>query len=370
LNGPSKEVSPQASDASSLEANLEPAARFGPRLILTFVRNLALQDYAIMGLAGFLTAKAFFQVHGPEAHLVREQTLGLFTAVFVTILVTRGELLREGQLRSVLYRVGTLGSMIGSYIALRPLLHALNPPLLDLHLLAIDRALFGMTPSAWLDRFVTPSSVEWFAFFYYSYYALLAAYLFGTLLFDDGRRRYELLLGTALVAAIGHAGYTFVPGVGPYDCPGLTFQHALVGGVWWGRVEAAVTSAGAQLDIFPSLHTGFSLSCALHAIRYRRETPFVWVWRPTCFFVANIIIATVFLRWHYGIDLIAGGVLAFGSQRVAIYAWQNEGSRTARTGKQPVWEPVLPSDMDPEDRRWLMIVTLVQVAALGLLLLG
>jgi hypothetical protein len=328
-----------------------------------------LQDYAILGLAGFLMAKAFLQVHGPEAHLVRELTSALFGAAFITLLVTRGELLPEGQLRSALYRVGTLGSMIGSYLALRPLLHALNPTLLDRRLLAIDGVLFGMTPSAWLDRFVMPASVEWFAFFYYLYYALLAGYLFGTLLFDDGRRRYELMLGAALVAAIGHAGYTFVPGVGPYDCPGLTFQHALVGGVWWGRVESAVTSAGAQLDIFPSLHTGFSLLCCLHAIRYRRENPFSWIWRPTCFFVANIIIATVFLRWHYGIDLIAGGLLAFCSQRVAIFAWSREASRSER-GKQPVWEPVLPLDMDPADRRWLMVVTLMQVAALSLLLLG
>ncbi|HEX4351425.1 MAG TPA: phosphatase PAP2 family protein [Polyangiales bacterium] len=367
MNGPSKQaVSPaRESEASSFA----PARARG--LLATFARNLALQDYAILGLSGFLAGKALFQVHGDEAPFVRSETLALFGVAFITLFVTRGELIGKGQLRSVLYRVGSLGSMIGSYLGLRPLLHALHPVLVDQRLLAIDQVLFfGKTPSSWLDRFVTPASVEWFAFFYFSYYALLGGYLFGTLLFDEGRRRYEMMLGAGLVAAIGHAGYTFVPGIGPYACPGLTFQHALVGGVWWGRVEAAVTSAGAMLDIFPSLHTGFSLLTGLHAFRYRHESPLNWVWRPTLFFVANIIVATVFLRWHYGIDLIAGAALACGSYRLACYAWKWEAARGIEDDRQPVWEPVLPLDMDRYDRRWLMVITLMQVVALTLLLIG
>jgi membrane-associated phospholipid phosphatase len=259
----------------------------------------------------------------------------------------------------MVYRLGMLVTVAGSYFILRPLLPALHPVLLDVQLLHIDEHFFGKTPSAWLDAFVTPKSVEWFAFFYYSYYAVLATHAIGTLLFDDGQRRYELLLAAALVASIGHAGYTFVPGAGPYACAQLTFVHSLTGGIWWNRVLTTVTSAGAGLDIFPSLHTGFSSVVALHAFRHRGSAPYRFTFLPTGFVVANIIIATVFLRWHYGVDLIAGGLLAFGAQQVAIRAWRSEGLRGVEDDRQAVWEAVLPTDMAISDRRFITGVILI-----------
>jgi membrane-associated phospholipid phosphatase len=330
-------------------------------------RNLALQDYAVIGLAGFLAAMAWLRAQGPDAQLVRTETLTLLGVASLMLIVTRGGLIATGALRAMTYRGGMLGVMLVSYLVLRLLLPALHPALLDAKLVAIDETLFGKTPSAWLDPFVTPSSVEWFAFFYYSHYWLLASYLIGTLLFDVGRRRYELLLGLALVAAVGHAVYVFVPGVGPYACANLSFSHALTGGVWWRRVQTAVASAGAGLDIFPSMHTGFSVLLALHAFRYRREPPFNWSWLPTCFCVANIVIATVFLRWHYGVDLIAGALLALGGYRLAIYSWRREGSRVACGDGQAAWEAVLPIGMDLDDRRWLIGIFVIQVMALAAL---
>jgi membrane-associated phospholipid phosphatase len=338
------------------------------RYVGTLLTNLTLQDAAVLGLNGFLCWKAAFAIDGAGAETVREQLFVLFTVAIASVLAVRGELLEPGPLRASFYRVGTLGSMIGTYLTLRALLPALHPELLDARLVAIDRVLFGQTPAIWLDRFANPHTVEWFAFFYYSYYWILGGYLIGTLLFDDGRRRYELLLGAALVAAVGHAGYTFVPGVGPWAYSELTFQHQLSGGPWWGRVLDAVTSAGAQLDIFPSLHTGFSLLCGLHAFRYRNERPFSYVWLATLFAVLNIIIATVFLRWHYGIDLIAGGLLAFTAHRTAITVWRWEGRREIERGVQAVWEPILPPHLTRPDQLRAAGVLLAQIAMMALFL--
>jgi membrane-associated phospholipid phosphatase len=258
-------------------------------------------------------------------------------------------------------------SIGGSYFALAPLLPALNSRLVDGELLRIDNLLFGATPAMWLQPFVSPTSVEWFAFFYYSYYALLGLFVVGTLLFDSGQRRYELLLSTALVFSIGHIGYTFVPGAGPYACPELHFERALVGGIWWDRVESAVKAAGAQYDIFPSLHTGVSVLMGLHALRYRHTAPFRWCWRLTSFWVANIVISTVFLRWHYGIDLIAGMALAYGAQRIARAFWPSEGARET-SGLQLVWEPVLPKSLSLADAKWITGVFGLQLFACVLLL--
>jgi membrane-associated phospholipid phosphatase len=352
------------SPARRLVAWHSATARFGA----TLLANLTLQDLAVVGLNTFLCWKATFDIGGPEARFVRLQLFGLLALVIVSVVCVRGELLKPGPLRASIYRVGTLGSMIGSYLTLRALLPALHPHLLDARLVAIDRALFGETPAVWLDAFTNRASVEWFAFFYYSYYWLLGGFLFGTLVFDDGRRRYELLLGAGLIAAVGHAGYTFVPGVGPWAYPELSFVHPLEGGRWWGRVLAAVTSAGAQLDIFPSLHTGFSLLCGLHALRYRRERPYRYLWFMTLFAVLNVIIATLFLRWHYGVDVVAGALLAFAAYRTAIATWRWEGRREIERGLQPVWEPVLPADLKGPDRLLVSGIFVIQVTMIGLLM--
>jgi hypothetical protein len=337
--------------------------------VTTLATNLTLQDLAVLGLNGFLCWKALFAIEGgPGAEPVREQLLVLFTLALASVVAVRGELLEPGPLRASFYRVGTLGSMIGTYLTLRALLPALHPELLDARLLALDRALFGETPAVWLDAFANRHSVEWFAFFYYSYYFILGSHLIGTLLFDDGRRRYELLLGAALVAAVGHAGYTFVPGVGPWAYAGLSFQHTLEGGQWWARVLNAVTSAGAQLDIFPSLHTGFSVLVGLHALRYRRESPFRYTWLLTWFAVLNIVIATVFLRWHYAIDLLAGGLLAFTAHRTAITVWRWEGRREIERGVQAVYEPILSPELVGRKRLRASGVLTIQIAMMALFL--
>jgi PAP2 superfamily len=339
----------------------------GLHVIAHTASNLALQDWAIVALHGVLTLAAWLLASGPQAASVRFEITALSSAVALMLVLTRGELVAAGPGRAISYRLGMLTATLCSYLVLRQLLPALHPILVDTKLLALDTRLFGQTPAAWLDRFVTPTSVEWFAFFYYLHYALIASYVIGTLVFDHGRRHYELLLSTALLAAIGHSLYMLVPGAGPYAEPSLSFAHALRGGIWWGRVNAAVSGAGAGLDIFPSMHTGLSLLIALHAVRHRREPPISWIWLPTCFIVANIIVATVFLRWHYGIDVIVGALLAIATYRFAVHAWRWE---CARGERQAVWEPVLPRDMDVNDRRWLTGVTLIQLAVVAALLMG
>lgn len=337
------------------------------RWLVHTARNLALQDAFMLAYHGYLWVLATSSARGPLAPSVRLQASWLLVLALGFVALTRGELLPRGPLRAFAYRAGMFGGMLAPYFLLRPLLQALEPRVLDAELLALDRALFGGTPAEWLDAFVSAQSVEWFSFFYYSYYALLALVLCGSLLFDTGRRCYELLLAAVIVICVGHIGYTWVPGVGPYAWPELAFEHALVGGPWWHRVKDAVSAAGAQLDIFPSLHTGLSLCVGLHVLRHRDRLPFSLVWPVTTFFVANIVVATVFLRWHYAVDLVAGAALAIVAQRVAIAAWRYESSREEYGGgRQPAWERLAPTTLDEEGARvvgWLMVICLSALVA-------
>ena len=58
-------------------------------------------------------------------------------------------------------------------------------------------------------------------------------------------------------------------------------------------------------DCFPSLYTAISVIVTIYAYRYRRWL--FWIMFPFC---TGIVMATIYLRYHYVIDVIAGLMLA------------------------------------------------------------
>lgn len=145
------------------------------------------------------------------------------------------------------------------------------------------------------------------------------------------------MAGALLIVACGHVLYTIIPGAGPVAT--IAFEQPLQGGFWWSQVELTVATAGAQLDIFPSLHTAYPVYFALHAFAYRRTQPFRWLWPILAFVAANIMIATMFLRWHWFIDVAAGLLLAFAARRFALALAEREEQRGGpNDSRQPVWE--------------------------------
>ena len=62
----------------------------------------------------------------------------------------------------------------------------------------------------------------------------------------------------------------------------------------------------------------------LFSFRNRDQLPFRYTWPVLTFFAANIIGATMFLRWHYVIDVLAGFTLATVAAVIApkITRWE------------------------------------------------
>jgi membrane-associated phospholipid phosphatase len=113
-----------------------------------------------------------------------------------------------------------------------------------------------------------------------------------------------------LVFCTGHLVYMLVPGWGPYHHLADRFQHPLEGGLFWHLVRATVDGAGAQKDIFPSLHTAGPTFFAIFSFMHRKSFPYRYTWPFVAFAATQIIIATMFLRWHYVVDIAAGLTLA------------------------------------------------------------
>ena len=305
----------------------------------SFLRTLAIQDWVVLF---YLCALLFavLQGSGPRRQTAILCVLADLAAFSAILALTRGGVL-SGVVRTGLYRIGFVVGILGSFFQLQYILPTASPRLVDAQLYAFDLRVFGLEPAEAWDRFVTPATTEWFSFFYFGYFGLLASYVFSfMLLVRRGHPLSEISLGIAMVFCTGHLLYMVVPGHGPYEFLAAKFQHDLEGPRWWRLVADAVSSVdgGARTDIFPSLHTATPTFLWVFAARNRQHRILKWVWAPTLFFASQIVLATMFLRWHYLVDVCAGLVLGLGTGLSVRHIVRWESARRAALGVGEVWD--------------------------------
>ncbi|HMA95819.1 MAG TPA: phosphatase PAP2 family protein, partial [Polyangiaceae bacterium] len=236
------------------------------------------------------------------------------------------------------YRVAIHGTVQTSYFFFLTFLPLVNPRSLDRSLFELDLWLFGFEPSLALERYITSFSSEWFAFFYFWYFLVLALHSLPIVLCERRERLLgEFTLGMLLVFCVGHVCYMAVPGFGPVKELEALWTRPLPSGFWVNTVLKTVKSGGAQKDIFPSLHTAAPTFITLFSFRNRESRPFNYTWPIVGFFSVNIVIATMFLRWHWLIDVVAGLILAVLSFVLSIHVtrWDLARRRTNQLG--PSW---------------------------------
>jgi len=181
----------------------------------------------------------------------------------------------------------------------------------DAELLAIDRALFGATPGALLEPWVSPwlnDAMSASYFFYVVYFQIVVV----ASLFRPSRELHRLVRPLYLTFLIGMLGYYLVPARGPrYVYPAM-FASSVEQGSWITTLNQLVVSSGSsKFDVFPSLHLAIGWTLWLHDRRHSRTR--AWIALP---WGIGLSISTVYLRYHYGIDLVAGALLV-----VAVQAW-------------------------------------------------
>ena len=155
------------------------------------------------------------------------------------------------------------------------------------------RRLMELTPAAW----VTDVFMACYLFFFY--------YIIGGLLYyfvKDLNLFRAALVGFGTVYALGYVGYMLMPAIGPLEEMG-----ARSGGWLTETGGAFITQRTNGVDVFPSIHMAASLFLLMFDFQYRRAH-FWWVLAPT----VGLWISTVYLRYHYGVDLLVGIGLALG----------------------------------------------------------
>ena len=320
---PQASSAPQRSDARGAASALDP---------------FTLADLILVGYLLAMSVLVWRAVPGPtQAACARELFVHVAVLVVGCLAARSGDL--SPRISAVVYRIVLAGVLVQNYLMLRDLLPVVRHDSVDASLLALDLRLFGVEPSLWLERFNRPPIVEWFAFFYFSYFWLaLAYYLTVVWLSRAGRATEEFAIGTLLVFCIGQLGYVAVPGWGPVRFLADSFGSPVHGGFFWGLVTGAVHAGGALKDIFPSLHTAVPTWFTCFAVTQARRDP-RWRWPAlvTGFFAVNIIVSTMLLRWHYAIDVCAGLALALTVGVLTPRIARAERAFRARAGLRRSW---------------------------------
>jgi len=303
-----------------------------------FFKELSPNDWLVFAYLTILTVVALRCPPSPHQVLSVQRMATLLLFLVGTLVLVRGGIVKHGIVAPLLYRFALYGTVQVSYFFLTSLLPLVNPTTLDGSLHRFDLAVFGFEPAVAMDAIVNPITTEWFAFFYFGYFFLLAIHVIPILLFSRSARMLgEFALGMLTVFCVGHVVYMLVPGYGPYRALAGDFQNQLPHGMWRDMVMATVASGGAQMDIFPSLHTAAPTFITLFSFAHRDKLPFRYSWPVVGFFAVNIIGATMFLRWHYVIDVVAGLVLASSAFLLARKLTNRELARRKELGLTESW---------------------------------
>jgi membrane-associated phospholipid phosphatase len=213
--------------------------------------------------------------------------------------------------------------------------HLLVPQDRDRELIILDQRLFGFQASVALQRFITPARTAWMEFSYFFHILNIPIVACFVYLCRPRQRFREMMSGLMVVNFFGLLGYLLVPAVGPmytlrdlYTVP-LSQPISLI-----NQQFEFMNFARIHRDVFPSMHVAISFLVWLYALRNSR--PLFWVLSPL---VLSLWVSTVYLRYHYLIDLVAGLLLAPACFLLANWLFRRFGTMaipipfpTARAG--------------------------------------
>ena len=164
-----------------------------------------------------------------------------------------------------------------------------------------DTLWFGDAP----HRLMLMETPSWVTDIFMVCYLFFFYYIIGGLVYyclKDLNKFRLAVVGFSTIYALGYVGYMLVPALGPAEELGPR-----TGGLLADMGGGFINQSCNGVDAFPSIHMAASLYLLIFDFEHRRAH-FWWVLVPT----VGLWISTVYLRYHYGVDLIAGVILALG----------------------------------------------------------
>ncbi len=199
------------------------------------------------------------------------------------------------------------------------LIPAVHPKTYDDLLLSWDETLLGGHPGQWLDGLASPLLTEVLRACWLSYFLLPFLVVIPLYLKKDRGGFHETVSVLVTGWLVSFLGYYVLPALGPGYFPGAIPAPGCVNdaGITRTLALALFSLEGKMYDIFPSGHTIIALIALWQARKYR-----LWFWPFLIPVVGGLIVGTVYLRYHYGVDVLAGVLIA-----ALLIGLESRGSR-------------------------------------------
>lgn len=199
---------------------------------------------------------------------------------------------------------------------------------LDRDLMAMDLLLCGGHPARFIDAWQSPGLTDVFRAFWMSYFVLPFAVLVPLWLRPDPRAFHRASLAVALGLFVSYAGYYIVPALGPGYFPGAVGRTPSAVGTTVDRVlDVVVGLEGDMRDTYPSGHVIIASVAVWAAVRFRIRGLRI----PVAVAATGLAVATLYLRYHYLVDVLAGLVIGAIVLLVAS-AWTTRWERAVVSG--------------------------------------
>ncbi len=175
----------------------------------------------------------------------------------------------------------------------------------DQLLFKIDQLLFRTQPSVWLEKINLPFLTDYLTITYFLYY--FYPVVLGLIFYF--KQEWEILRKYAVAIVIcfylGYLGYLLVPAIGPRLYRPEIYSQELQSSSFSQQLRDTLDFLQpTQRDCFPSLHNAITLLVLIFGFRYHRK--FFWGFLP---FGLGLFLGTIYLRYHYGVDLLFGWLL-------------------------------------------------------------
>jgi hypothetical protein len=227
--------------------------------------------------------------------------------------------------RKVTGRVGTFFQQFSPilfvvfiYESLGHLIQYLQPDI-DPQLIQIDFTIFGVHPTLWMEQWIVPWFTDIMSLAYLSYY-FIPVVLIAVLYLKDRMMEFDRAM---FVLAFGYyvsfIGYILFPAVGPRYAMTHLYSVPLEGSFITDFVRDTLNALEHnKRDCMPSGHTQIVLITLYLAYRY--EKFLFYLFFPI---ICALVLSTVYLRYHYVVDLFAGVALAIGCMIVGplLHRW-------------------------------------------------
>lgn len=295
-----------------------------------FFKSLRAVDLIVVVFCAILSAiNLVFSSHAPHWHI--HIVINFLIAAFAIISSQKHK-----SKNNLLWRQLHLWYLVPMiFIFFKELYQMIDPirqMVCDPVLIQIDRYIFGVNPTVALYRIANPYLTELLQIVYGTFFFL--PIILG-IDFVRQKKFYEFDYSAFIIVSgffLSFIGYIMIPAIGPrFTLHNFEMNNSEMPGLYLTNILREIVNAGesiptgtlnpaqlVQRDCFPSGHTQMTLLVMYLSVKFGSKLKWFFIINGTL-----LIFATVYLRYHYVIDLIGGFIFMLFTlwSGKYIYSW-------------------------------------------------